>query len=281
MLCSRVRVQGPHFLAVPEGKAIVTRVTEASPSRWGSPVRFRGCRALAQVGLDCGVSRDRTREPENKTRCRAKRKIKTHRAKKFRARGQKIRSPTKSSTGSSEPPCPLASPRGCHGVATTTRVRDEVCDDGAPSLLQGPSSASQDSSSAKQVFPPSPLGFCSSGFLGEGDLPEEWAWAHHQTNFRRCMYLEPWSVAHHAVHVDIAAPSLWAQVAENDCAGAQAQVWEVTEPQTQSDGHGLIQHEPLLQPGPVSCDLVQHEPFPCESVQSGPARAFSGSVGAA
>ena len=262
---------------LPEGSQQTTLNEEAQPSA-GRVVQDAApadadfsAVGLSQVGLDsCGVSRDRTREPENKTRCRAKRKIKTHWAEKFRARGQKIRSPTKSRTGSSEPPCPLASPRGCHGVATTTRVRDEVCDDSAPCLLQGPSSASQDSSSAKQVSPPSPLGFCSSGFLGEGDLPEEWAWAHHQTIFRRCMYLEPWSVAHHAVHVDIAASSLWAQVAKTDCADTQVQAWKVTEPQTQSDGHGLIQHETLLQPGPVPCDLVQHEPFPCESVQHEP-----------
>ena len=262
---------------LPEGSQQTTLNEEAQPSA-GRVVQDAApadadfsAVGLSQVGLDsCGVSRDRTREPENKTRCRAKRKIKTHWAEKFRARGHKIRSPTKSRTGSSEPPCPLASPRGCHGVATTTRVRDEVCDDGAPCLLQGPSSASQDSSSAKQVSPPSPLGFCSSGFLGQGDLPEEWAWAHHQTIFRRCMHLEPWSVAYHAVHVDIAASSLWAQVAKTDCADTQVQAWKVTEPQTQSDGHGLIQHETLLQPGPVPCDLVQHEPFPCESVQHEP-----------
>ena len=101
---------------LPEGSQQTTLNEEAQPSA-GRVVQDAApadadfsAVGLSQVGLDsCGVSRDRTREPENKTRCRAKRKIKTHWAEKFRARGQKIRSPTKSRTGSSEPP--VLSPR--------------------------------------------------------------------------------------------------------------------------------------------------------------------------
>ncbi|CAE7201710.1 pol [Symbiodinium sp. CCMP2592] len=64
-----------------------------------------------------------------------------------------------------------------------------------------------------------------------GDLREEWAWASHQPAIRRSIYLEPWSVAHHAVHIDLA----------------------------------LVQRERF------PCELVQHEPFPCPVVQHGPA----------